>query len=433
MASAAHSTNYSRLMKPVLTILVCFFVPTHVSDALKPKDIHGEWVTTTQHEPDEGITSLISEKRLFYKDGNYYAEGFGCIKLIEDDIRVWSLGGPEKATWVIKGDELHIKTTKIKLEFFSSSIEEMNREATDELLAEALKEPTIYTLVSQEKGKLVFKDKEDNSIITFTRRTKSSPKAPRWDKPLSSYPREQLGNSPVFKKEANTNPAGERFRRLSKMLLDHDGFKFSNGLPTYGQRDSVTRLRPKEEIAARILCNYLCWAYVYQTAEQLPAQAIKKYLELHKLNDKLTKQEKQILASDRKTAQKKFGSKIGWKLENTWALAWVLGFEECIDIDQGPFGEATAPALLKFMGSLAVNPNAFLKTCRIKSLAEVAQMEDIYYCTHNAVRSAQIGNADAVPPGFHAAKHGGIIHEKRHSLTWVLSPGVAWEDTDLDT
>lgn len=28
---------------------------------------------------------------------------------------------------------------------------------------------------------------------------------------------------------------------------------------------------------------------------------------------------------------------------------------------------------------------------------------------------------------------GGAIHERRHSLTWILSPGIDWDDTDMST
>lgn len=43
------------------------------------------------------------------------------------------------------------------------------------------------------------------------------------------------------------------------------------------------------------------------------------------------------------------------------------------------------------------------------------------------------GMTNVVPQGFHPVADGGTIHERRHSLTSVLSPGVAWEDTDLST
>ena len=60
-------------------------------------------------------------------------------------------------------------------------------------------------------------------------------------------------------------------------------------------------------------------------------------------------------------------------------------------------------------------------------------MEDLFYCAHNAVRTAQMGGKAAVPEGFHPVRDGGAIHERRHSLTWALSPGVEWEETDLST
>ena len=59
-------------------------------------------------------------------------------------------------------------------------------------------------------------------------------------------------------------------------------------------------------------------------------------------------------------------------------------------------------------------------------------MEDLFYCAHDAVRSAQLGGA-TVPIGFHPIDDGGGIHERRHALTWALSPGTDWDDTDLST
>lgn len=63
---------------------------------------------------------------------------------------------------------------------------------------------------------------------------------------------------------------------------------------------------------------------------------------------------------------------------------------------------------------------------------EVHQLEDLFYCAHNAVRSAQLGS-DTVPPDFHPVYDGGCIHERRHSLTWALSPDIDWKETDLST
>ena len=76
--------------------------------------------------------------------------------------------------------------------------------------------------------------------------------------------------------------------------------------------------------------------------------------------------------------------------------------------------------------------DALLARARPRALAEVVALEDHFYAAHNAARSAQLGGR-TVPKGFHPVVNGGVVHERRHALTWALSPGVAWDDTDLST
>jgi hypothetical protein len=38
-----------------------------------------------------------------------------------------------------------------------------------------------------------------------------------------------------------------------------------------------------------------------------------------------------------------------------------------------------------------------------------------------------------VPADFDPIANGGVIHERRHALTWALAPGVSWDDIDLST
>ena len=421
-------------MKTALLSTAILIALNSVGFALKPADLEGEWISNTTSKPEEEFTLRAKEIRVFYRDGKYYNEGLVAITHDKEGYRIFTFGGPEKGTWTIKGKELHIKTDNIRMEFFSSAIEEMNQKLFQESWAEDIKEPTIYALISQEKDKLVLKGKDDNSQLILTRRPVPQKTGAQWAKPLVSYAFEELGGDPTIKTGIKNDPAGERYRRFSTSLLEMEGFKFSRYLPTFKKRAVIGEgLRAKEEIADRILCNYLVWAFVYNTEEKLPTKNINAFVKRHHLANKLTKNEKAILAFERTKAEAQFGDSIGWKLENTWALAWVLGFEESIDVDQAPFGDATAPALLKFMMSIASNRDTFLKTCKMRPLMEVAQMEDLFYCAHNAVRSAQTGKADAVPAWFDAVKDGGIIHEKRHALTWAISPGVSWENTDLST
>jgi hypothetical protein len=45
--------------------------------------------------------------------------------------------------------------------------------------------------------------------------------------------------------------------------------------------------------------------------------------------------------------------------------------------------------------------------------------------------AAQLGG-DTVPAGFHPIGGTGVVHERRHALTWLLSRD-AWDETDLST
>lgn len=420
-------------MKLLIFTLGTLLLTNLASLALEAKSLLGEWLMTVSYEDEDGMITTVKEITLFLPNGEFYSEGLLAFSDKEDNIRFCTIGGPSKGKWSIKDNQLHQTADKVTIEFFSSITPELNRDVFRNLFVEQRDTASISSLKSKTTTQLIFKDIEDGSLTTYTRRKTPKDQNPAWDKLLTSYPVSSLGNAPDKDKKNKNDPAGERFRRYSNFHLENDGFSFSSGLPTYKNRPFKGKLRPKEEIAARILCNYLCWAFVYLPEESLSTRTIETYLEKHKIKNKLTKKEKQILSSNRKNAQENYGNAIGWKLENTWALAWVLGFEQDIDIDQLPFGEATAPDLQEFMMKLATNPKEFLKTCKTRSLVEVIQTEDVFYCAHNAIRSAQIGRKGTIPPHFHPIQHGGIIHEKRHALTWVLSPGVSWDETDLST
>ena len=116
-----------------------------------------------------------------------------------------------------------------------------------------------------------------------------------------------------------------------------------------------------------------------------------------------------------------------------WALAWILGFEPEPPFYQGQLPQnVTDSMIFDFLPSLDATTAEFVATVAARTPQEVSRLEDIYYCTHNAVRSAQMGE-DGVPREFHPVRDGGAIHERRHALSWALSPGTDWDETDLST
>jgi hypothetical protein len=147
----------------------------------------------------------------------------------------------------------------------------------------------------------------------------------------------------------------------------------------------------------------------------------------------MTEDETAIVALPRAEAHESHVDNIGWRLENMWALAWVLGFEPEPGLEAAQVGDdVTRPMICEFLPGLDATVDALLAKSRPRLAADVIAMEYRFYCAHNAVRSAQLGG-DTVPEGFHPVMHGGAVHERRHSLSWCIAPDVAWDDTDLST
>lgn len=134
----------------------------------------------------------------------------------------------------------------------------------------------------------------------------------------------------------------------------------------------------------------------------------------------LTPSEKKTYALARKDARA-FVDTIGWRLENMWPLAWIVGFDE----EPRASGDMIDASAIRSM--LAFEPEK--RIARAEDL--VFAMEDLFYCAHNAARSAQLGGK-TVPRGFDPIAGTGVIHERRHALTWATSR-AAWDETDLST
>lgn len=196
------------------------------------------------------------------------------------------------------------------------------------------------------------------------------------------------------------------------------GFKVAPSLPARPQ----SSLRPKAEIAARLhaLRSYVLWVAA-PSAEM--AEPFKKSVFEGGQKQWLTATELAVFELDQEAAKAQYLNQIGWEMENMWALAWVLGFEKEPALSGQVQGDLARELVFKF---------AAKKDYTLRSLAEVQAQEDLFYCAHNAVRSGQMGK-DTLPEGFHPTEDGGGIHERRHGLTWCLSPGVSWDDADLST
>ncbi len=198
-------------------------------------------------------------------------------------------------------------------------------------------------------------------------------------------------------------------REKNLAALKKLGFKVAPSLPTKRENHG---LRPAKEIAARYRALRALFMWV-SSPDPMKRPDVKAAL---------TPEERAMYKLPREKARAYTGM-IGWRLENMWPLAWILGFDKKPPASGDMIDTKTIRAML-----LDFEP----KDQAARSEDEVLDLEDLFYCAHNAARSAQLGGK-TVPRGFHPIAGTGVVHERRHALTWATSPRVKWDDTDLST
>lgn len=220
------------------------------------------------------------------------------------------------------------------------------------------------------------------------------------------------------------------------------GFRVAPSLPERGTEDAAV-LRPVAEVARRLAALNAVFAYAAAPESAVPGQSLKHHIDRACLREAMTPDELAIIDTERQSAQAEHGGTIGWRSENAYALAWVLGLNRPLVPDGTMLdGEDIQPLVMQWPPMAPGKFDAWAAALKPRSLEEVAAAEDLFYCAHNAVRSAQVEMMEArgkpvrhstIPADFDPVANGGVIHERRHSLTWAVSPGVAWDDTDLNT
>lgn len=215
--------------------------------------------------------------------------------------------------------------------------------------------------------------------------------------------------------------------RLKNISICLDaGFKPASSLPTEFER----QIRPTIEIAQRLNAIKALILWLMVPEDNLESDKILNFIGKNGLKDFMDEEEKEILNVSRDDEPAR--NSIGWKFENAWSLAWYFGYKAPEITGQMMSGEQIQEILKDFSCPLEENIEDWVKDKSTLSEEKLIQKEDLFYCLHNAVRSAQLGR-ETVPNGFDPIGNGGVIHERRHSLTWMLSKGISWEETDLST
>ena len=224
-------------------------------------------------------------------------------------------------------------------------------------------------------------------------------------------------------------------REQSRKTLTEAGFRFAPSLPYLPE--AATR-RPVGDIARRLMALNAVFLWAAPAGAGVRDDTFGPYRQANQLDPFLTDDDQAILATDRATAVARHGNSIGWRLENMWPLAWIVGFDRQPPlrgmIDNDTISPMIGGLLEVFEASLDDLTRNRPDAKPLRSADDVLALADLFYCAHNAVRSAQLNpDSGTVPDGFDPGVDGGIIHERRHALTWSVSPGTAWLQTDLST
>ncbi len=290
--------------------------------------------------------------------------------------------------------------------------------------------PNVFAQLQGEIGLLV-NPESDNALLLDAECVEAI--QAHLSDPMLLRPTVEVPAATPEQRDAQGDPEAVALRRKVMSTLHSMGFYPAEWLPL---ADLGRELRPQEEIAGRLLALAGVFAWASAPPDVVSGSQLSAFLKRSKLGRWVTESEREILALPRPRANAEFAGMVGWRLENMWPLAWVLGYERQPEVGTPQIDEDVIHSMLfDFIGGFDASVDSLLEASKVRSSTSVNALEDYFYGAHNAVRSAQFGSSDkpTVPAGFDPIADGGVIHERRHALTWCLSPGIEWDETDLST
>ena len=178
-------------------------------------------------------------------------------------------------------------------------------------------------------------------------------------------------------------------------------------------------LRSAGEIAARAaVTNALS-----EAGEGAPPSLVRKWLEKNKLDSALTPDEKELLATE-KPLEPIDRDGLLWRAEGSWALTWILGRIEKLELAGFAPTERKAlwPDLKKNEPALP-----YLQNLSARPVADVAAHADLLFRLHWAIVDATYLGEPFPFERFHPD----LVMERRRALLWALTPHGLWDEIDL--
>lgn len=199
------------------------------------------------------------------------------------------------------------------------------------------------------------------------------------------------------------------------------GLDVADWMPTAAER-GYTQLRPQSEIVRRLMAAHATLAWVCAPDEIVPPPVIKSYVKDNALKrQSFSKREAHWIGTARREVRQEM-SIAGWITENIWSLAWILGHAPTVCPCEQQMPQSIMVDIRdNFLRQFDRSFDDLMEASSLQPLELIVTLEDFLYCIHNGFRNMQ------------DVERAGLIQERRQSLTWALSPGVNWDDTDVST
>jgi len=204
-------------------------------------------------------------------------------------------------------------------------------------------------------------------------------------------------------------------RDSSKNVVQSLGYQFNENLPSL---DDVRIQRDETEVIGRILCVYVSVACSYGFSKEQATS----WLQRESLTKFLTEAETDFLNG----SSESYKTAIQWQVEALWALSWACGYHDELD-----FSVSCPDAFIGLFPDLKSGQSSseFRYRCKIRSSDEIAEMLDLSYCLHWAVRNSGLTDR---PQNANGKVEPRVIEERRRSFEWLVSDDD-WESVSLDT
>lgn len=232
-----------------------------------------------------------------------------------------------------------------------------------------------------------------------------------------------MGNFDMFKKKPAERTPKER-RAASIERLKKHGIAYTENLPVICSASEV-KLRSVDEICKRAIASLLTVQLAFDLEADVNVlesiEFITQLLEQYGVMQDLNELEKKMVYGGHCVQDI---LDVIWEYECYWSLVWALGLIDDISEDFDTCDCRRAIDLVKPCENFA----QFKSKCKLRSVEEILDMLDLYYCYHWACVDKRINPQTAT-----GQLDEEIVMERRRGLEWLVGEENDWHSISLDT